>query len=201
MRNSSVEKLLCAINAINGVLLVLSTFFQLLALISGVLLNDKNSLTQRFPWLVPVWGSALILLVVAHLLNTKLADKHPWPTVAFVGALMGTFGALMVVLALRDTLSSSVGGYETTQGLTVWKLLYRHASSVLVGLLTAIVAAVRWYQCRFARIQAEKDALKSAGSTIGLDSFAGDNSLYEKPKKLKRSLRIKAKKATEETAE
>ncbi len=199
MRNSSVEKLLSTINGINGFLLVISTLFQVLALVAGVLLNEQNNFVEKFPWLVPVWTGALVLLIVTYILIVKLESKYPWPSIVFVGAVVGAFGALMVALALYNALPGHLNASGATQGLTVWKLLYRHISSVLVGVLTAIVAAVRWRQCRYARKKAAEEAAKSAGSTIGLDSFAGDNSEYETPKKLKRSLRAKAKAEAEKT--
>ena len=174
------------------ILLVISTFFQTLALLGGVLLNEHNNFATKMPWLVPVWAVMLVLLIAVYVLTVKLGDKHPWPPIIFAGALVSAFAALMVVFALRDALPGHLNATGATQGLTTWKLLYRHASSVLVGVLVAIEAAVQWIYCHRARKKAEAAIVDPAASTIGLDGFAGDDgTAYAKPKKLKRSLRYK----------
>ncbi len=190
---------------VTGFLLVMSTAFQLLALLGGVLLNEHNNFAAKMPWLVPVWGGMLPLLIAAFVLLLKLGDKHPWPPIILVGALIGAVAALIVALALRDALPQHISVAGETQGLTTWRLLYRHISSVLVGVLIAAEAGIKWGLCRRERRKAQAAISDPATSTIGLDSFAGDDSAYAKPKKLKRSLKYKKIKAEitvqEETVE
>lgn len=176
---------------VTGVLLTISTAFQLLALLGGVLLNENNNFAAELPWLVPVWGGMLALLIAAFVLVVKLGTKHPWPPIILVGALVGAIAAAIVAFTLRDALPYHITVAGEAQGLTTWRLLYRHISSVLVGVLVAAEAGVQWILCRRERRRAEAAAADPAASTIGLDSFGGDDSAYAKPKKLKRSLRYK----------
>lgn len=174
------------------VLLAISTLFQTLALLGGVLFNEHNNFAAKMPWLVPVWAGMLVVLIAVCVLLVTLGDRHPWPTIIFVGALVSAFAALMVVFALRDALPGNLNATGGTQGMTTWKLLYRHASSVAVGVLVAIEAAVQWVRCRRERKKAEAANADATVSTIGLEGFAGDDGIaYTKPKKLKRSLRYK----------
>lgn len=185
-----------------GVLLTISSAFQLLALLGGVLLNENNNFATEMPWLAPVWGGMLALLIAAFVLMVKLGDRYPWPPILLVAALVGAVAAFVVALTLRDALPDQLIVSGETQGLTTWRLLYRHMSSVLVGVLIAAEAGVKWGFCRRARKKAQAAANDPTASTIGLDSFAGDDSTYTKPKKLKRSLRRAKEKATDkETAE
>lgn len=180
---------------VTGFLLTISTAFQLLALLGGVLLNEHNSFASEMPWLVPVWGGMLPLLIVAFVLLLKLGDRHPWPPIILIGALIGAIAALIVALALRDALPHHISASGETQGLTTWRLLYRHISSVLVGVLIAAEAGIQWGFCHRERRKAQAAVNDHSTSTIGLDSFAGDDSAYDKPKKLKRSLKYKKIKA------
>ena len=180
---------------VGGILLTVSTAFQLLALFGGVLLNQYNDFTAKMPWLVPVWCGMLALLIAAFVLMLKLGNKHPWPPIIFAAALVGAVAAFTVAITLRDALPDHIMVDGETQGLTTWRLLYRHMSSVLVGVLIAIEAGVRWILCHLARKNAAENASETVTSTIGLDSFAGDDSAYTKPKKLKRSLRRAKEKA------
>lgn len=178
-----------------GILLAISTAFQLLALFGGVLLNKYNDFTTEMPWLVPMWCGMLALLIAAFVLVLTRGKKHPWPPIIFVGALVGTVCALIVALALRDALPDHFSATGGSQGLNSWKLLYRHMSSAIVGGCITIEAGIKWIRCRNERQRLEAAAGDLAASTIGLDSFAGDDSTYVKPRKLKRSLKHKKIKA------
>lgn len=188
------------LNIVTGVLLVLSTAFQLLAMFSGVLFNQYNDLAEQLPWLVPVWCVTLALLIAAYVLVVKRGAKYPWPPILMIGALVGAVAAFVVAITLRDALPDQVIVSGEIQGLTTWRLLYRHMSSVLVGLLVALTAVLHWIVYRVERRKAQA-AFDPTASTIGLDSFGGDNSTYQKPKKLKRSLRRAKEKAAEKDAQ
>ncbi len=181
-----------------GILLAVSTAFQLLALFGGVLLNENNNFTENTPWLVPVWGVTLALLIVAYVLLLKLGDRHPWPPILFVAALVGAVAAFVVAITLRDALPDHLNASGQAQGITTWKLLYRHLSSVLVGVLIAVESAAKWMLCRRERQKAQAVAADAVTSTIGLDSFARDDGVGKKPKKLKRSMR-RAKEKTQDS--
>ena len=175
-----------------GVLLVLSTAFQLLAMCSGVLLNEYNDLAARIPWLVPIWAVALVLLIAAYVLLVKRGEHFPWQPIIIGGALVGAVLAFVSAITLRDALPDHLIISGETQGLTTWRLLYRHMSSVLTGALIALTATVRWILHHIAVLNTSTD--NTAQSTIGLDTFAGD-AVPKKQKKLKRSLRRAREKA------
>ena len=123
-----------------GVLLVISTVFQLLAMLGGVLLNEHNDFAEKMPWLVPVWCVMLALLIAAYVLLLKFGERYPWQPILLAASLVAAFAAFVVALALRDALPDHLNVSGATQGLTTWKLLYRHRSSSLVGVLIAIEA-------------------------------------------------------------
>lgn len=184
-----------------GILLALSTAFQLLAMFGGVLFNDRNDFTVDMPWLVPVWGGMLALLIAAYVLVLKKGRQYPWQPILFTAALVAAIAALVVAFTLRDALPDHLSIDGGSQGLNSWKLLYRHLSSALVGVLIAVEAGVQWAISARAREKAAETDVDPAQSTIGLEFFGGDEAAA-KPKKLKRSLRrAKQKAQTDDTAE
>ena len=188
------------LNIVTGVLLVLSTTFQLLAMLGGVLLNEHNNLTDQLPWLVPTWCATLVLLIVAFILVVKRGKDYRWQMWLLIGGLVGAVATFVVAITLRDALPEQLIVSGEVQGLTTWKLLYRHMSSVLVGLLIALIAGL---QRAISRAEGRRAAstFDPTASTIGLDSFGGDDSAYQKPKRLKRSLRRSKQKADAQQAE
>ena len=177
-----------------GALLVLSTTFQLLAMCGGVLLNEYNDLAARIPWLVPIWAVALVLLIAAYVLLIKKGERFPWQPIILVGALVGAVLAFVAAITLRDALPDRLIISGETQGLTTWRLLYRHMSSVLTGALIALTAAMRWILHHIAMRDINAD--NTAQSTIGLDTFAGD-AVPQRQRKLKRILRRAREKSGE----
>lgn len=194
MRKDPVRIVLKICHIVIGALLSISTAFQLLAMFGGVLFNKWNNLATTIPWLVPVWAVMLLLLIAAYVLLVKKGSRYPWQPILLAAALVGAVAALVVAITLRDALPEHLNVTGNTQGLTPWRLMYRHMSSVLVGLLIAVEAGVRWILYCHAQRRAQNDAADSAASTIGLDNFAGDDT-YAKPKKLKRSQKRAAAKA------
>lgn len=184
------------LNIVTGILLVLSTCFQLLALFGGVLFNNYNNLTEQKPWFVPLWCAMLILLIAVYVLTVKIGDRYRWQPYLFVGAMVGAIAAFAVAITLRDALPDKVIISGEIQGLTTWRLLYRHMSSALVGMLVAVTAVLHRLASR-AELRKAGGAFDPTASTIGLDSFGGDDSTYQKPKRQKRSVRRAKQKALE----
>ncbi len=172
---------------VTGLLLVISTALQLLALLGGVVLNEHNNFATQIPWLVPVWAAMLLWLIVAFVLEVKLGGKMPWPPILLVAGIVGAIAALAVAVTLRDALPDALNVAGETQGLTTWRLIYRHMGSVAVGALLAVTAIIRWIVCRIQRRQTAWDT--EAASTLGLDTFADEDT--PAPKRKKRSLRRK----------
>lgn len=192
---------------IASALLVIATAFQLLALLGGVLSNAV--IQKENPWLVTMWVAALVLLPVAAVLIHLLAECRAWPVLPLILAAIGTLLALLVALALQDAFPAQMNSIGDTQGLTPWRLAYRHYSSVVAGVLLIVAAVLHLVENRQVRIRRENDEYRSIydlsgdvlfkdDSTLGLDSFADQKEVPRK--KRKRSLRRAAEKAAEQAA-
>ncbi len=189
-----------------GILLVISTAFQLLALIGGVLLSN-NTIQEDTPWLVPAWIAALAALLLSFVLLRILAHRGRWPLLPLILAAVGALLALIVAMALKNAFPAQLDADGGTQGLTTWRLVYRHYSSVAVGVCTAIAALLQMLLNRSEQRRREEEEYKPAydlsggalfkdESTIGLEEYAGGEK-PESPRKRKRSLRHAEKKAKE----
>lgn len=184
------------------ILLVFATAFQLLALLGGVATNAE--IQKEHPWLVTMWVGALVLLPAAAVLCRVLGEHRAWPLMPLIVAAVGILLALLVALALQDAFPAQLSSAGETRGLTPWRLIYRHYSSVAAGALLTISALLHLIENRRERIRRENeeyrsiydlsgDALFRDESTIGLDRYADE---ADKPKrKQKRSLRVAAEKA------
>ena len=121
--------------------------------------------------------------------------------VCAVLVLVAALLAVLVLLALRDAFPPQTGA-NGTQGLTVWRLCYRHGLSILAPLMTALAALLQEMENRALRrrreLEEEGTTLDLSGkplfrdeSTLGLAHFGGDEAPDAAPRKLKRSLRHK----------
>ena len=179
--------------------LVPATLFQGGALIS-VLLKSRSVLQEQ-PWLLPVWVAVLVLPIAAQILLACLHEKKGWTVVCAVLVLVAALLAVLVLLALRDAFPPQTGA-NGTQGLTAWRLCYRHGLSILAPLMTALAALLQEMENRALRrrreLEEEGTTLDLSGkplfrdeSTLGLAHFGGDEAPDATPRKLKRSLRHK----------
>ena len=155
-------------------------------------------------WLLPAWGAAMAAVAVGICLCILLKKRENANHIPFILALVGGVLALIVALELKSALPVKVGTQYNNQGITVWRLIWRHLTPVAAGLLTAVAARLTRAANRAARIQAENDAYKehynlsgdplfadSQPSTIGLETYAEDFGVKCPARKLKRSLRKK----------
>ncbi len=168
-----------------GVLLAISTAFQLLALFGGVLFNSYNTITPSLAWLLPLWVFVIIGLIAAFVLLEKKGDTYPWQPILFAVGLVLAVCAFIVAIQLRYEFPDHLIISGETQGLTTWRMVYRHMSSALVGALIALIAAIRWGMHRSA-VRAQKEALDLGVSTIGLDSYADGANAAQSPKRRKK---------------
>lgn len=187
---------------LSWIALIPATLFQTGALIS-VLLKSAD-MTREQPWLIPAWVAVLVLPPAALVVFTCLKEKKRWPVIGAVTALVAAVLALLVLLALREAFPPQTGA-NGTQGLTAWRLCYRHGLSILAPLLTAVAAGLQEAENRAQRrrreLEEDDSALDLSGkplfrdeSTLGLAHYGGDEpEEAPAPRKLKRSLRHKAK--------
>ena len=207
MRNASK---ICVITAI--VLWVVAAFALLMTWIGTQFLPAGYAYESVFDkagnqWIMPAWDVSLGLVAfgISLCIGLKKKEKINW-----LPLLLGVAGAivgLVVALELKSALPAKVGIHYTSQGLTAWRLIWRHFTPVIAGLLAALAAHWNRIASRDERILAENEAYKEhydlsgdpifaeSESTIGLDSYAEDFSVKKKPAhRLKRSLRNKKKK-------
>lgn len=176
-----------------GILLVLSTGFQMLALVSILMQGGKFS--QENPWLVPTWAVFLTLLVVAAVLSVCLREKGKWLLIPLITAAVAAVLSLVVALALKDAFPPQVSSTGGTQGLTLWRLCYRHYSSTLVGVLISLNAAIEMAICRNVRKQRENREYTAQFDLSGEKLFHDSTSYTIDSHPMKRSQRHALKKA------
>lgn len=187
-----------------GVLLAITFFFQVLALLAATNpaaltgnpdIDYNLSFYEQRPWLVPLWIAGLCLLAIAYILTPVMKRRGWWSVAPLAAAVVGAVFIFMVTAALGAHFVPQVGqdgtATGTTFGLTTERLFFRHYASALLGLVVAAFAGWHLYghlaACRRAK-QAEEDAF--TGSTIGLEEEeALPSTLTAATKKEKRSVR------------
>jgi len=157
-------------------------------------------------WMMPTWDVALgaVAIGISLCMAFKKRENANW--IPLILAVVGAVVALVVALELKSALPAKVGTAYDVQGLTAWRLIWRHLSPVAAGVLAAIAAWLNRAASREERIWAENEAYKehydlsgdplfadSGASTIGLDTYAEDFGVKKPTHKLKRSLRKKNK--------
>lgn len=197
----------CMITAI--VLMAVALVFQSFAMYAVTHFTVNDELANNH-WLVPLWTVSLILLPVSLVLGFLFNKKERLPLIPLLMAAVGTLFSLIVALALWNALPSQVNlnSLNQIQGLTPWRLVYRHLISVAAGLLIVIACYLNGKSTRDERIQKENDAykehynltdtaavFKDEESTIGLNTYAEEFGPEAPKRRLKRSLRDKMRKA------
>ena len=188
---------------IAGLLLVVAIAFQVLAIGSIHLYNPE--LLETLPWLLTGWILALVCVSAAFVWLLICKERGGKPIVSMVVGLVGALLGLLVALALKDAFPAKIASDGVAQGLTTWRLLYRHVSSVAAGVLIAAASLLHNLENRAQRIREESGAYRSTysldgaplfkdESTLGLDTYAGKEESLA-PAKRKRSVRHAQKKA------
>jgi len=194
----------CNITAI--VFLTIATVIQGFA-VHAVGKSNVTALTEN-RWLMPVWIAALVLLPVALVLGMLFKKKERINLLPLLLAAVGTLFSLLVALALWNALPSQVNlnSINQTQGLTVWRLIYRHLSSAAAGVLVMVACHLNGKASRDERIQHENDMykehydlsgkvlFKDEESTIGLNQYGEDFGEKKPARRLKRSQRVAQRK-------
>ena len=188
---------------IAGILLAIALIFQLLAIGSIQLKNPD--LLETLPWLLAGWILALVFVSGAFVVLIVCKERNNKPLFSLIMGLVGALLGLLVALALKNAFPAKIGSDGVAQGLTTWRVLYRHFSSVIAGGLIAAASLLHMLENRAQRIRQESGAYRSTysldgaplfkdESTIGLDTYAGKEQTSA-PVKQKRSVRLARKKA------
>ena len=155
-------------------------------------------------WIMPAWITAIAAIAAGFVLCCVLKAKENANWIPLVLGVVGAAAALIVALELKSALPVKVGTQYLDQGLTAWRLIWRHFTPVPAGVLVAVAAWLNRTSSRDERIYAENEAYKEhydlsgdavfADSTIGLETYAEDFGIPKPKRKLKRSLRKKVQK-------
>ncbi|MBQ9859505.1 MAG: hypothetical protein IJO76_02360 [Clostridia bacterium] len=185
------------------ILLIIALLFQAFSLFAVLVIEGNPAEVFDSPWLIPTWVVSLALLLVATILCKALQEKPRGLLLPLLLGGVGTVLSLIVALALKEGLPPSINQLGTEQGLTAWKLTYRHLSSVFAGALVVLSAALHMAACREDRLRRENEAYKSVYNLDGAPLFKDDSTLDLEPveeiavkpaRKVKRSLRHKQQK-------
>lgn len=194
-------------NIIAIVLLAVAFLFQSMAIYAVTTRETVKELAEN-QWLIPVWIAALVLLPVSLVLGMLFKKKERINLLPLLLAAAGSLFSLLVALALWNALPSQVNlnSINQIQGLTVWRLIYRHLSSVAAGVFIMVACHLNGKASRDERIQRENDAykehydlsgkvlFKDEESTIGLNQYGEDFGEKKPARRLKRSQRAALRK-------
>lgn len=155
------------LNIVLYVFLALVLFYQILGLISviwgsaifGAALPAK---LQEAKGLIPTWIATTILVFGAVVLGKVWKNKEKQSLIPMVMGIVGAALALIVALTLRAALPLQAANSNVStngmQGLSDWKLFWRHYSVVGVGLVAAVVSFLHFKSVRNERIRKENES-------------------------------------------
>ena len=141
-------------------LMALLLFYQVMGII-GVSISTVEALVEA-TWLVPVWIVMMVLIALPLILYPWWKKKEILPLVMMGLSLVGAVLALVIALTLQAALPLVVSGTSISatgeQGLDAIKLITRHYSPMVVGLVMAVIAFLRFKQNRDIRFREEEDS-------------------------------------------
>lgn len=187
------------LNIVLYVFLALVLFYQILGLISviwgsaifGAALPTK---LQEAKGLIPTWIATTILVFGAVVLGKVWKNKEKQSLIPMVMGIVGAALALIVALTLRAALPLQAANSNVStngmQGLSDWKLFWRHYSVVGVGLVAAVVSFLHFKSVRNERIRKENESYQEHFVLDGDPLFADEEKAAPaKSKKLSKKQR------------
>ena len=169
----------------------------LLLLLSARLLLPQPQIfdTAGQGWVLPVWIASIVVVLVSLILCKALYKKEKGTLIPFALSLIGAGISLVVAVHLKGLLPEIVGLQYETQGLSNWKLIWRHLTPVFAGVLIAVVSWMNHVEARRLRIAAENASYKSVFDLPEDPVFhAAPDEEENAPRRLKKSLRRKKNK-------
>ena len=141
-------------------LMALLLFYQVMGII-GVTISTVPALVEA-TWLVPTWIVMIVLIALPLILYPWWKKKETLPLVMMGLSLVGALLALLIALTLQAALPLVVSGTSISatgeQGLDAIKLITRHYSPMVVGLVMAVIAFLRFKQNRDIRVSEEESS-------------------------------------------
>ena len=144
-------------------LMALLLFYQVMGII-GVSISTVKALVEA-TWLVPTWIVMMVLIALPLILYPWWKKQEILPLVMMGMSLVGAILALVIALTLQAALPLQVSGTSISatgeQGLDAIKLITRHYSPMVVGVVMAVIAFLRYKQNRDIRVSEEEDSYTS----------------------------------------
>ena len=144
-------------------LMALLLFYQVMGII-GVSISTVPALVEA-TWLVPVWVLMMVLIALPLILYPWWKKQEILPLVMMAMSLVGAILALVIALTLQAALPVVVSSTSISatgeQGLDAIKLITRHYSPLVVGVVMAVIAFLRYKQNRDSRVCEEEDSYTS----------------------------------------
>ena len=144
-------------------LMALLLFYQVMGII-GVSISTVKALVEA-TWLVPTWIVMMVFIALPLILYPWWKKQEILPLVMMGMSLVGAILALVIALTLQAALPLQVSGTSISatgeQGLDAIKLITRHYSPMVVGLVMAVIAFLRFKQNRDVRVSEEEDSYTS----------------------------------------
>ena len=141
-------------------LMALLLFYQVMG-IWGVAISTVEALVKA-TWLIPVWIVMVACITLPLALYKVWAGKEVMPLAAMIVSILGAILALVIALTLQAALPLQVSGTNISatgeQGLDAIKLITRHYSPMVVGLVTAVMAFLRFKKNRDNRVREEESS-------------------------------------------
>ena len=139
-------------------LMALLLFYQVMGMI-GVSISTVADLVAA-TWLIPTWIVMIALIALPLILYKWWKGKEGFPLVMMCMSILGAILALVIALTLQAALPLQVSGTTISatgeQGLDAIKLITRHYSPMVVGIVVAIIACVSHLQARGQRVNEEE---------------------------------------------
>lgn len=141
-------------------LMALLLFYQVMGII-GVSISTVEALVEA-TWLVPTWIVMIVLIALPLIFYWWWKEKETLPLVMMGVSLVGAVLALVIALTLQAALPLVVSGTSISatgeQGLDAIKLITRHYSPMVVGVVMAVIAFLRFKQNRDSRVREEESS-------------------------------------------
>lgn len=141
-------------------LMALLLFYQVMGII-GVTISTVPALVKA-TWLVPTWIVMIVLIALPLIFYWWWKEKETLSLVMMGMNLVGALLALLIALTLQAALPLVVSGTSISatgeQGLDAIKLITRHYSPMVVGVVMAVIAFLRFKQNRDSRVREEESS-------------------------------------------
>ena len=188
------------LNILLYIFLTLVLFYQVMGLISvtagpAILGASAPAKLQAAKGLIPSWILMTIAVGLSVVLTKVWRDQEKKLLIPMILGLTGAVLALLVALTLRAALPLQIADTTVSQtgvqGLSGWKLFWRHLTPIGIGIGSAIVSFCHWRKLRSERILKEDESYQeNFALESGIPSTeAGNATAPQNTKKLSKKQR------------